>query len=123
MGSVNLEDSTEAVQRILIAETYPHPKYKINAHYYDIALIKLRFPVRLTSTVRPVCLLTKTVEVADTRNASLLVAGFGATSFDTERSVKLMKTPSLRYVFNIFLNISIFNSTCFFFFNIFCPDL
>ncbi|XP_033209159.1 serine protease persephone-like isoform X2 [Belonocnema kinseyi] len=98
MGSVNLEISNEAVQRILIAEKYPHPKYKMNAHYYDIALIKLRFPVKLTATVKPVCLLTKSVEIADTRNASLISAGFGATSFDTERSLKLMKTPSLSLV-------------------------
>lgn len=95
VGSINLDVTTERTQRILIDETYPHPKYKFNAHYYDIALIKLRNPVRLTTTVRPICLQTRRTSKEDSQNSSLIVIGFGATSFDTERSSKLMKTPGL----------------------------
>lgn len=98
VGSINLDVTTERTQRILIDETYPHPKYKFNAHYYDIALIKLRNPVRLTTTVRPICLQTRRTSKEDSQNSSLIVIGFGATSFDTERSSKLMKTPGLDFV-------------------------
>ena len=96
MGSINLAMNTEAAQRILIADAYPHPKYKISVHYYDIALLKLQSSVQLTVTVRPVCLETKPIWDQDTRNASMIVAGYGATSFDTDRSMRLMKTPSLK---------------------------
>lgn len=97
MGSENLNDTSTAVQRIPIENIVPHPNFTIASNYYDIALLKLKSPIRISETVMPICLQTTPVLMIDPNiKASFLVTGFGATSFEDDGSVTLMKTANLR---------------------------
>lgn len=44
------------MQKHQIARVHLHPKSNRSAHYNDIALIELRFPVKFNDLVRPICL-------------------------------------------------------------------
>lgn len=97
VGSEDLKNMGEDAQRIPIVDVITHPRYKRSTNYNDVAILKLRTPVRMTSTVRPICIQTKSLDtMLMPSNVSFIVIGWGATSFADDGSNKLMKTPSLR---------------------------
>lgn len=97
VGGEDLNSSSGDVQRIPIIEMITHPRYKRSVNYNDMAILKLSIPVSMTNEIRPICIQTKSLTTMDmSSNISLIVIGWGATSFDDERSNKLMKTSDLR---------------------------
>lgn len=98
IGSEDLK-SGNATQRIPIGDAILHPQYKRSTNYNDVAILKLSSPVRMEKNVRPICIETKSVSAADvSSNVSLIVIGWGSTSFGAETSSRLLKTPSLSFV-------------------------
>ncbi|EZA60544.1 Serine protease snake [Ooceraea biroi] len=98
VGSEDLRSVGDA-QRIPISNVITHPRYKRSVNYNDVAILKLRKPVRMDNNVRPICMQTKSLTSMDiTPNISLVVIGWGATTFAEESTVRLMKTPSLSLV-------------------------
>ncbi|XP_076668155.1 ovochymase-2 [Andrena cerasifolii] len=98
LGNVNI-NSNESTQRIPISDIISHPQYRRNTNYNDVAILKLKFKVQTSPTVKPVCLQTKSVATVDiTPRTPLVVIGWGATDDDFELSDKLMRTPSLSLV-------------------------
>lgn len=98
VGSEDLKSAGDDAQRIPIIDVITHPRYKRTMNYNDVAILKLRTPVRMASNVRPICLQTKSLAAMTVpRDVSFIVIGWGTTSFaDYDGSSKLMKTPSLR---------------------------
>ncbi|XP_024936308.1 serine protease persephone isoform X2 [Cephus cinctus] len=99
LGSEDLESSDPIPQRIPISSIIPHPSYKRSVNYNDIAIVKLKTPARLTNTVKPICLQTKSLTTSQIpANASLVVTGWGATSSFGDGSTKLLKAAGLRFI-------------------------
>ncbi|KAL6440722.1 hypothetical protein ACFW04_003288 [Cataglyphis niger] len=99
VGSEDLKSVGDDVQRIPIIDVITHPRYKRSMNYNDVAILKLKTPVRMTNNVRPICIQTKSLTTMDmSTNVSFIVIGWGATSFTDDSSTKLMKTPSLSLV-------------------------
>ncbi|XP_070158219.1 venom protease isoform X1 [Polyergus mexicanus] len=99
VGSEDLKSADDDAQRIPIIDVITHPRYKRSMNYNDVAILKLKTPVRVTSNVRPICIQTKSLTAMDmSTNVSFIVIGWGATSFIDDGSTKLMKTPSLSLV-------------------------
>lgn len=97
LGAVDLNDNSAHVQRIPVAEIISHPRYKRSLNYHDIAIIKLRREINVSNNVMPICLQTKPIpNLQQLVNMSLVVTGWGATSFENEGSTDLQKTPSLQ---------------------------
>ncbi|XP_043469136.1 serine protease snake-like isoform X2 [Leptopilina heterotoma] len=105
MGSDNLKDDFNMVQRIPVEKIYPHPNFNIGTHYNDIALLKLKNSVRVTDFSKPACLQSNSIFNLDTRDSSIVASGFGATSFENEGSDALMKTANLSLVKNSQCNV------------------
>ncbi|XP_031777425.1 serine protease persephone isoform X3 [Nasonia vitripennis] len=99
LGAVDLNDNSAYVQRIQVGEIISHPRYKRSLNYYDIAIIKLRRAINVSNNVMPICLQTKPIpNLQQLVNMSLVVTGWGATSFENEGSADLQKTPSLQMI-------------------------
>ncbi|XP_046429971.1 serine protease persephone-like isoform X2 [Neodiprion fabricii] len=99
LGTTDLITAERDTQRVPVASAIPHPDYLITENYNDIAILKLREPVRLSNSVQPACLLSKSLNVLErTRNATLVVAGWGVTDFDGTETTKLKKAVGLRFV-------------------------
>ncbi|XP_034173601.2 venom protease isoform X1 [Osmia lignaria lignaria] len=99
LGNEDIKSSASNVQRIPISDIISHPEYKRSMNYNDVAILKLKTRVQLSNTVKPICLETRSLNsMSITSRTPLVVIGWGATSFHTENSVKLMRTPSLSLV-------------------------
>ncbi|KAG7190631.1 hypothetical protein KM043_006714 [Ampulex compressa] len=101
LGNEDLTNNDPNVQQITINNIISHPRFKRTTNYNDIALLKLKTPVRMSNSVRPCCIHTKSISSTGlTSNQSLIVIGWGSTDFDNDGSEKLMKTPSLSLIDN-----------------------
>lgn len=94
-----LNSTDEEVQRISVGSTKVHSGFRRNADYDDIAIITLQEPVKITSSVRPACLLTQSKKTLDqSKNETLVVIGWGATSLASEGSLNLKKAAGISFV-------------------------
>ncbi|CAD1468162.1 unnamed protein product, partial [Heterotrigona itama] len=99
LGNESIDSNATNVQRIPISDIICHPKYKHSSSYNDVAILKLKTKVLLSSLVQPVCLQTQSLNpLTMTPKMSLIVIGWGGTDFGESSSTKLMKTPDLRIV-------------------------
>lgn len=99
LGNESIDSNATNVQRIPISDIISHPKYKRSASYNDVAILKLKTKVLLSSMVQPVCLQTQSLNpLTMTPKMSLIVIGWGGTDFGESSSTKLMKTPNLSIV-------------------------
>lgn len=99
LGNEDIRSIESNVQRIPISDIICHPKYKRSTQYNDVAILRLKTKIQVSKTTKPICLQTKSLRsLKITPRTSLIVIGWGATSFDAENSVKLRKTPSLSIV-------------------------
>ncbi|XP_011309612.1 serine protease snake [Fopius arisanus] len=99
VGAESLDPKAAGAQFIRIKSIIQHPWYRRSQIYNDIALLKLSNPFKWSTTVKPICLHSKSISEADINaNVSIFVAGWGDTDFNGERSDKLMRTPSLNLV-------------------------
>ncbi|XP_076621961.1 serine protease snk [Colletes latitarsis] len=99
LGSEHINSTTANVQRIPISDIISHPLYKRSTNYNDVAILKLKTKVQLSTAVKPICLQTRSLKtISITPKTALIVIGWGDTSFDTEGSNMLMRTPSLSLV-------------------------
>lgn len=76
LGSVNLHDSDDFVEEIIIDHFVNHPEYKRPRKYHDIAIMFLKKLVTFTAFVRPACLNT----VEHFRFIEARASGFGLTT-------------------------------------------
>ena len=72
-----LAEGTE--QNTLAAKLFLHQKSRSGKLDYDIALIKLQFPVKLTAYVRTICLPLKEDKLLMRPHQYGLIAGWGHT--------------------------------------------
>ncbi|XP_076658240.1 serine protease persephone-like isoform X2 [Halictus rubicundus] len=99
LGHENLLSTDKSVQRIPIRDITYHPEHKIGISYNDVAILKLEREVEMSRTVKPACLQTKPLDSKTiTPTTSLVVLGWGTTSFEGSLSTQLMKTASLSIV-------------------------
>ncbi|XP_025055588.1 chymotrypsinogen A-like isoform X1 [Alligator sinensis] len=56
LGEHDRGSSTEQVQKLAVKKVFTHPKWNPQTIDYDIALIKLATPAKVSRTVSPVCL-------------------------------------------------------------------
>ncbi|KOX80910.1 Serine protease snake [Melipona quadrifasciata] len=99
LGNESIDSNATNVQRIPISDIISHPKYKRSASYNDVAILKLKTKVLLSSMVQPVCLQTQSLNpLTMTPKMSLIVIGWGGIDFGESSSSKLMKTPNLSIV-------------------------
>ncbi|XP_076658243.1 serine protease persephone [Halictus rubicundus] len=99
LGHENLVSNDRSVQRIPIRDIMYHPEHKIGISYNDVAILKLERKVEMSDTVKPACLQTKPLDsITITPKTSLVVLGWGSTSFEVESSTLLMRTASLSIV-------------------------
>ncbi|XP_058799940.1 serine protease persephone-like isoform X2 [Phymastichus coffea] len=100
LGATDLTDTSDSVQNIKISKLIHHPKYKQSLMYHDIAILKLERPAVMTKYVKPICLQTKPIPNLSTlvNATSLIVTGWGATSFEIGSSNILQKTPSMQLI-------------------------
>lgn len=79
-----------------------HPSYKTGSFYHDVAIIKLKTPVKITDKVRPACLSTKSntqTLTSSPNEARLIVTGWGVTDrYNQKPSSILLKTPPMSFV-------------------------
>ncbi|KAJ3644253.1 hypothetical protein Zmor_026921 [Zophobas morio] len=74
-------------QEIKISERIPHPEYKPNSYYHDIALLGLEKEAQLNSFSRPACLyLDSTIT-----SKRAIATGWGYTSYGGSTSNDLLK--------------------------------
>ncbi|XP_053681529.1 serine protease persephone-like [Sabethes cyaneus] len=90
MGTLNLDMSEypDAIQDSPLKNFFPHPKYRGNKKYHDIALIEVTNPFVYNNFINPVCLHTATDDLPVTQ--TLIASGWGETE-DEVRSDKLLK--------------------------------
>ncbi|XP_031837509.1 venom protease isoform X2 [Nomia melanderi] len=99
LGNEDLTSDDDNVQRIPISDIMYHPDYALNINYNDVAVLKLKQKVQASTSVKPICLQTKSLATVNiTSNTSFIVLGWGLTSFDSSTSNKLMRTPSISIV-------------------------
>ncbi|XP_033194424.1 serine protease snake-like isoform X1 [Bombus vosnesenskii] len=101
VGNESIVNIAANVQRIPISDIISHPKYKRSVNYNDVAILKLKTKVLLSSAVYPVCLQTQFLNTLSmTPKMSLIVIGWGATDFSSleSNSINLRRTPALRLV-------------------------
>lgn len=76
-GEHNLDKLEGYEQNIPVDRIIKHPKYDAyNNHDYDVALIKLKTPIKYDSHVRPVCLAKSDFDAG----TNCFVTGWGHTS-------------------------------------------
>ncbi|KAL1489984.1 hypothetical protein ABEB36_013904 [Hypothenemus hampei] len=78
LGAVNLKDTENYVQEIIIEKFVNHPEYKRPKKYHDIAILFLRKSATFSAFVRPACLNTVEEIVYPQAKAT----GYGKTSHD-----------------------------------------
>ncbi|XP_044258345.1 serine protease snake-like [Tribolium madens] len=89
VGDLNLKNTTDDAkpQEIKIEESFKHPNYNSRFHYHDIALLKLKSPVKFGLYSKPACLHTKTRVFSE----QLQAIGWGKTDFFGDTSSDLLK--------------------------------
>lgn len=110
VGNESIVNIAANVQRIPISDIISHPKYKRSVNYNDVAILKLKTKVLLSSAVYPVCLQTQFLNTLSmTPKMSLIVIGWGATDFSSleSNSINLRRTPALRYHKFIILTVTV----------------
>ena len=76
-GEHNLDRLEGYEQNITVERIIKHPKYDAYSnHDYDVALMKLKTPIKYNSHVRPVCLATSDFDAG----TNCFVTGWGHTS-------------------------------------------
>ncbi|XP_076365543.1 serine protease 1-like [Tachypleus tridentatus] len=55
-GEHDLVDAEESEQEVRVADSFVHPNYDIETVNNDVALLRLRHPLRMNSYVQPACL-------------------------------------------------------------------
>lgn len=72
VGAIDLTDTQSAtMQTVEIEETISHPDY--TDKYNDIALMKLKSPIKMNEFVRPACLATESLVKITKHNKTLSV--------------------------------------------------
>ncbi|XP_053692151.1 serine protease snake-like [Sabethes cyaneus] len=87
LAEYNLKNEYDNQLDIEVSSIHRHPEYIFRSVYHDIALVKLREPVRFTKVIRPACLWTgHAVNVS-----SVIATGFGLTGIGEQKAEVLRK--------------------------------
>lgn len=62
LGDINADESSPIAQTVQHASVSLYPRYRDNAYYHDLALIKLLYPVTFNHYVQPACLYHYTID-------------------------------------------------------------
>uniref|UniRef100_A0A336LYA5 CSON007921 protein n=1 Tax=Culicoides sonorensis TaxID=179676 RepID=A0A336LYA5_CULSO len=80
-------DDDARVEDFTIVQNIPHPAYKSNSHYNDIALFKLDRNAKLGPYVRPLCL----PETRTIKEKKAIASGWGRIGWTDDLSDQLLK--------------------------------
>ncbi|KAL6429915.1 hypothetical protein ACFW04_007639 [Cataglyphis niger] len=75
-GKHDIQDTEDTEQTVQVANTFVHKKYQGDVGPYDIALVKLQTPLKLTNEVQPI----KLAEPGSTPTGDAILCGWGSTS-------------------------------------------
>ncbi|KAL4112620.1 hypothetical protein QTP88_016370 [Uroleucon formosanum] len=84
---IKIFNETRPTDRV-VTDIRIHPDYEQSTHANDIALLRLKVPVKYNSFVQPVCLPTKNMEV---HNKNAIVAGWGQVVYKGNVSAVLLE--------------------------------
>ncbi|XP_029729399.2 venom protease-like isoform X2 [Aedes albopictus] len=89
LGELALDSSNDEAfpEDFKIAETIPHPDYRLTSQYNDIALIKLDRKVILSPYIRPICLPMS----GELKNRRAIATGWGTIGYGEATSPILLK--------------------------------
>ncbi|KAK7082953.1 Serine protease 48 [Halocaridina rubra] len=85
-NSADPDGVTSVKQIIEVEETFIYPAYSYLVKYHDIALLKLKSPVKFTRRVLPACLPYQ-FPAGDYRSQKLMLIGWGRTSVQEAPSI------------------------------------
>uniref|UniRef100_A0A182PZZ7 CLIP domain-containing serine protease n=1 Tax=Anopheles farauti TaxID=69004 RepID=A0A182PZZ7_9DIPT len=89
LGTNNLAPGNHGVV-VAIKAFFPHPEYRTNRNYHDIALIQLERPIENEPDVNPICLYDDPNDLP--KDTVLTAEGYGIIDLDrNDRSNQLMK--------------------------------
>ena len=64
-----------------ISQSFVHPKYNSQLHYYDLALLKMDSKLEYNAGILPICLPKRAIINVDSRqNDGVTLTGYGSTS-------------------------------------------
>ncbi|XP_012267287.2 venom protease-like isoform X2 [Athalia rosae] len=91
VGELDLNSDMDAAepQDYEIESSVVHPNYESPRHYHDIAIVRLRTPVRYSEFVRPICLPSNKRNLY--ANSRVTLTGWGVVEFGGERSPVLQE--------------------------------
>lgn len=92
-GEYNLAEKDGNEQERRVIKAIKHPKYNRRNIDNDIALLKLEFPLELSSRVWPACLPEQDEELKPGDNATIL--GWGAISFQLQNGKPLVERDDM----------------------------
>lgn len=89
LGELALDSSNDEAfpEDFNIAETIPHPDYRLTSQYNDIALMKLDRKVILSPYIRPICLPLS----GELKNKKAIASGWGTVGYGEATSPILLK--------------------------------
>ncbi|XP_058455314.1 serine protease snake-like [Malaya genurostris] len=87
LGEYNLQNDYDNQLDVDIESITRHPEHSFRSSYHDIALVKLKEPVRFSKIIRPACLWTG----LEVNVSSVIATGFGLTEFGGQGSEILRK--------------------------------
>ncbi|XP_046470028.1 venom protease-like [Neodiprion pinetum] len=97
LGSMDLSKQNQNII-VPIARIIKHPRYDESSNHNDIAIIELQNPVEFTSSVQPVCLLTKPLSNLVSESANFIMLGWVSTFVGGSTHTRLMKAEHLHLV-------------------------
>ncbi|XP_026685546.1 serine protease snake-like [Diaphorina citri] len=89
LGELNLvrNDDGASPENFKVVQVYPHPDYRSNVKYNDIALLRLDRTVEFSNSIRPACLYTSET----TSMPRAIATGWGTVGFGDRSSDVLLK--------------------------------
>lgn len=96
-GAHDLDNPAAGQQVAEVKEVKYHPAYDPDTTMHDIAILKLKTPIKFSDTVQPVCLPNADEKVAD--NTQATVAGWGLTregGQDTSQILMQVGVPTIK---------------------------
>jgi len=97
-GAHDLSNGAVGQQEAEVETVIYHPQYNPDTTMNDIAVLKLKTPIKFSDTVKPVCLPAHGEQLAD--NSQAVVAGWGLTKEggeDTSNVLMQVGIPTIKY--------------------------
>lgn len=96
-GVLNLQQTSNVnVQQLAVDRIFRHEQYSTSTLKHDIAVIKLRTPAKITSTVYPICLPSTDGKQDPKTGQSVQIAGWGYTNSATKQLASQLQQATIQ---------------------------